>query len=148
MQRLLCVVVTLGFALAGCNEARARADADPQGEKATGAYKLTVVPPSAGKVGQSLAATVKLQPKAPYKVNMEYPIKLTVNGTAGASPDKKVLRAKDAKKLDKKVAHFAPGTKCAKAGEHKISATFKLSVCTDKQCELKTEKISWVVKAN
>ena len=113
------------------------------GDKAGKPYAVSGLAPS-GASGQPIAATIKLVPRAPYKVNLEYPTKLTVEGPAAAAPAKQVLKAKDATRLSKAEAVFKPTVKIQSSGKHSFSATFKFSVCTKELCELKTEKLSWV----
>jgi hypothetical protein len=98
-------------------------------------------------VGQVLSATITLEPRAPYKVNLEYPIKLTVSGPAAAAPRRLQLGKKDATRLDKAAGVFRPAAKLMERGEHEFSAVFKFSVCTEELCELLNEKLTWIASA-
>jgi hypothetical protein len=98
-------------------------------------------------VGEPLVATIRLEPRGPYKVNLEYPTKLTVSGPPAATPRRLELRAKDAARLDKGAGVFKPAVKLAEGGKHPFAATFKFSVCTEELCELKTEKLTWTASA-
>jgi hypothetical protein len=118
--------------------------AKPSGKPAAPAFKLMVAAP-AGKVGQELSAEVKVVPRGEYKINLEYPHKLKVSGPAAASPKETALAAKDAK-ISKAELSFKPTFKLTSAGEHTFTGKLRFSVCTEKQCEIKAEKVKWVFK--
>lgn len=143
MQRIT-IIFGLVLVVTACS--KGDGDSAKKIQKGGKAYALSVAPPPAGKVGQPLAASVALKPLGEYKVNMEYPLRLTVNGPEAATPRKVVMRAKDAKKMTTAQVVLTPQTKVAKAGEHAFEAEFRFSVCTEKHCELKTEKLAWKVK--
>ena len=137
-RELLGSVLLLGIACTAPG-GPARAEAKP--------YEVTLVPPAGVKVGSAAETKVRLVPRGGYKVNLEYPIKLEVKGPQAAAPVQQTLGAKQARKLDKGEAVFTPSATLSAAGQHRFSATFKFSVCTDKQCELKTETLNWTVTA-
>jgi hypothetical protein len=110
-------------------------------------YKLMVKAPEPGKVGATVKASVTLEPRGAYKVNMEYPLKLTVSPPESAKVAKSVMQKKDATKMTEKGVVLHPSATLTKAGEHKFSAEFRFSVCTKAQCELKKETLTWVAKA-
>lgn len=110
-------------------------------------YELTVKPPPQKAVGAKVAAEVKLVPKGPYKVNMEYPLRLEVEGPKSSKPGKLVMGSKDAAEMSKKKVLLEPTFELTSAGEHRFRAELRFSVCTKKQCELKTEKLTWVATA-
>ena len=108
-------------------------------------YAVRVSEPPSVAAGEVAAARVTLLAKAPYKVNVEYPTKLALSAPSACAIVKPALEAKDAATLDKKRAIFNAGVSCKHAGQFPVSATFKFSVCTEKQCELKTESLRWKV---
>jgi hypothetical protein len=114
--------------------------------KITDSYALEFKLPKDGKANATLTTAVTLEPRGEYKINMQYPFRLTVEGPADATPAKVVLQKKDAKKFGEKGVEVHHATKLPKAGEHRFSAEVKFSVCTKKHCELKTEKLTWVAK--
>lgn len=144
MQRIVLTTALVLFA-AACSKGDDKAGSKKI-SKGGKAYALSIQPPSTGKVGQSVTASVSLKPLGEYKINMEYPLRLTVNGPEAATPRRVVLRAKQAKKMTKAGVLLLPQTKLAKAGEHAFEAEFRFSVCTEKHCELKTEKLAWKAK--
>jgi hypothetical protein len=108
------------------------------------AFKIEVAAPE-GKVGQELSAEVKVVPTGEYKINLEYPHKLKVSGPAAAAPREAALAAKDAK-ISKAALRFKPTFKLSSAGDHAFTGKLRFSVCTEKQCEIKAEKVKWVFK--
>lgn len=147
---LIAAGVMASVAAAGCNKTGPDAkglQAAPAGsEKATGTpFELRVSPPEEGKRGGPLVATVAVRPKGEYKINLEYPHKLTVVGPKAAAPNELTLTAKQAK-LSKAELRFQPSFTVSSAGTHRFDGTVRFSVCTAKQCEIKAEKIHWVSK--
>ncbi|MCB9556066.1 MAG: hypothetical protein H6707_08180 [Deltaproteobacteria bacterium] len=140
---LAVAVLSLGW---GCKRSTAAqaAEATPPGAEN---YRVTVKAPSSIKVGETAVAQVALVPQQGYKVNLEYPTKLTVSGPKAASPSSQVLRKKDAKRFDKSMALFTPSAKITAAGKHRFTAELAFSVCTDQECQLKTAKINWTAAA-
>jgi hypothetical protein len=138
LRALPAVLFLLGVAvLVGCQQQTASAEAKP--------YAIAVKGPAAGKVGAALAATIQVTPKGEYKMNLEFPTKLKVSGPAAASPQQLELTAKQATKLTKAELLLKPTFKVSAAGSHTFKGTLRFSVCTEKQCEIKTEPVSWTV---
>jgi hypothetical protein len=106
-------------------------------------FALTVEPPGEGRTGEELAATVRVVPRGRYKINLEYPTKLKVQGPAAATPGEATLTAKQAAKLDASVILFKPAFRLKAAGNHAFSGKIRFSVCTEEQCEIKNEKVAW-----
>jgi hypothetical protein len=109
----------------------------------TRAFKLTVIPPTPGFVGQELFATVKLVPGGEYKINLEYPHKLKVTGPQAATPQEVTLRSKQAAQLSASALVFKPVFKLSLSGNHTFEGTLRFSVCTDKLCEMKSRPVKW-----
>jgi hypothetical protein len=140
---MLLPLALAGYLIGACNKGESKTGpAAPAGE----AFALTVEAPQAGAAGGEFAAEVRVVPKGIYKINLEYPTRLEVKGPAEATPREAKLTAKQAAKIDEKVILFKPSFKIASAGEHAFTGTFRFSVCTPKQCELKSEKVKWVTK--
>ena len=77
-------------------------------------------------------------------LNASDPLRLTVKAPKGEAV---VMRQKDAKKMTKSEVLLLPAAKLEAAGEHKYTAEFRFSVCTEKHCELKRKELTWVAKA-
>jgi len=114
----------------------------PQGEP----FSLSIQPPAAGPVGGAFQAEVKVVPRGGYKVNLEYPTRLQVKGPAGVSPGEATLGAKQAATLTAAEILFRPAFKIDAPGDHAFEGSLRFSVCTDKQCEIKNEKVKWVAR--
>ena len=92
--------------------------------------------------GAEAVASVKVTPGAGYKVNEEYPTKLTLQPTEGVTTAKAVLLKADAAKFDKHELAFNVKLTAAKAGTYTVNGTLAFAVCTDATCDPKTEKIA------
>jgi hypothetical protein len=118
-------------------------EAPPKGKP----YTLTVEKPAPGRAGEAMTATVKVVPGGGYKMNLEFPTKLTVNGPPEADPKTRTLTAKDAAKLTHAELLLRPAFTVPKAGSYKFEGQLNFSVCTEQLCEIKTEAVTWVAAA-
>jgi hypothetical protein len=144
-------VLFLGFTLLGpvsdaaCGPSRApRPEVRSTSTRTAGSYAITVKAPSPVKKGEAATAVIQVMPRGPYKINLEFPLRLKVGGPASASPRELQLTAKQAAKMTKSELVLKPSFKLTAGGEHAFSGTLRFSVCTDAQCEIKTEPVSWV----
>ncbi len=105
------------------------------------------------KVGQDCVAKVKLTATGAYHINKEYPYKLTM------APDKSVdflgKGEKDKEIFSKPLGDFTAEEKEATmsvrfkpktAGDVALKGTYKMSVCSEQNCQLETKEISLEVK--
>lgn len=109
-------------------------------------YSIEIKAPKAAKVGEKVNAEIRLNALGEYKINAEYPIKLSVKALAELNPKDLIFAKKDAKTFEKKLVVFMPTHTPTKVGEFKSEAEFKFSVCTAKHCELKKQNITWITK--
>ena len=134
--------------LCGCKDrgepAGAGSRSGPGGAPSGEAFAVETAAPPAGKVGEEVSARIRVVPKGEYKVNLEYPHKLVLGGPAAQDP--KTLGAKDAQKLSKQELVFAPRVKIQAPGEQKLEGELSFSVCTERQCEIKKQKVEWIVE--
>lgn len=142
----------LAGALALCAGLSACAErgAPPPGVSAGGAsvsYALQVKDPSPVSPGAASIAEVSVTPKGEYKMNLEFPMKLSIKAPAGAAPRALEMKAKDAAKLTEAQLLLRPQLKLEAAGKHQVQGTLRFSVCTKKQCEVKTEQVKWVAES-
>src|SRR6187402_1662694 len=68
-------------------------------------YKLSVDAPKASVSARSVAK-IKVLPAAGFKINVDYPTKVTITPPDGVTLEKAKQTAKDAVKLDKTAAEF------------------------------------------
>ena len=144
MKAMKSVAPALALALvilgaAGCKKDGVQAPGDLP-------YAITVTPPAEGRMGEPLAARIKVEPRGKYKMNLDYPTKLEVQGPMGAAPMRQVLRKGEAVSYNERELVMAPVATLGKGGAHKFNGTLSFSVCTEALCELKSEKLSWTVK--
>ncbi|MEO6771616.1 MAG: hypothetical protein ABI467_01155 [Kofleriaceae bacterium] len=110
-----------------------------------------------GKAGTELVSTIKVTPAGAYHVNVEFPIKLTLEPPAGVKLAKTELTAGgmdksqgDAVAFSEQALVFAVKATTDKAGTYDIKGTFKFAVCTNNntQCLAKKQPITVTVAAN
>lgn len=118
-------------------------EAEPASAQPGPAYVLTVDPPKPGPAAQPARAQVRVVPKGVYKINLEYPAKLQINGPASASPQAFSLTNKDATQHSEAMLEFSPQVTFSEPGQYEFRGELKFSVCTAVQCEMKTEKVAW-----
>jgi hypothetical protein len=123
---LLVTVAMMGTAVAGSH------------------YKLSVSAPSA-KVSAKSSAKITVVPTDGFKMNLEYPTKVTLNAPAGVSLEKAKLTAKDAVQLDKSAAVFDVAFTASEPGKKTITGEMKFAVCTENSCDPQTQAISFDV---
>jgi hypothetical protein len=107
-------------------------------------YNLSVKAPSA-KVSAKSVASIIVEPTSGYKMNLEYPTKVTINAPDGVTLEKAKLTAKDAKKLDKASAEFDIAYTATQPGKKTFTGEIKFAVCTENNCDPKVEKLSFDV---
>ncbi len=115
--------------------------------RSTPTYDLKIAEPPAAKAGELATATIRVVPKKPYKMNLEFPLKLKLGGPDSVAPRELQLGVKQAAKLSKDELLLKPAFKLLKGGSHAIKGTLRFSVCTDAQCEIKQEAISFTTSA-
>jgi len=124
-----------GDATAGAATAGAAAGKDTS-------FSVALEVPANVASGAEAIARVKVTPGDGYKVNEEYPTKLTLQPTEGVTTGKTVLLKADAAKFDQHELAFNVKLTAAKAGTYTVNGTLAFAVCTDATCDPKTEKIA------
>jgi hypothetical protein len=126
-----------GDAITGMGTGTAAA---PAGKDSSFSVALEV--PANVASGAEAIASVKVTPGAGYKVNEEYPTKLTLQPTDGVTTAKAVLLKGDAAKFDQHELAFNVKLTPTKAGTYTVNGTLAFAVCTEATCDPKTEKIA------
>jgi hypothetical protein len=144
----LCFVMAGAVGAVGCKDG-----AEPPTGSASGAatkggkpYSIQVSAPAETAVGRSSVATVTLEPRGGYKVNIEYPLKLSVTAPAAAQSSSRELTKADARELTEKKAKMEVDYQLGVAGEHRFSGKLRFSVCTETLCEVFAEDVGWVTR--
>jgi hypothetical protein len=110
-----------------------------------------------GKAGSELTSNIKVTPAGAYHVNVEFPIKLTLEPPTGVKLAKAEFTAGgmdkaqgDAVAFSEQALAFAVKATADKAGTYDIKGTFKFAVCTNNntQCLAKKQPITVTVAAN
>ena len=117
--------------------------------------KLAVESPAPTSPGTEVAAKILVTPTGPYKINKEFPTKLTIETPEGVTVAKAQLTAGGADQVkgdadafeDHQLAFTVKLTPAA-AGQHTISGTFRFAVCDKDTCLSKKEPIEIAVAAN
>jgi hypothetical protein len=118
----------------------------PAGE-ADASFQLTVEQPAPVAAGAPATLRVRVTPGTGYKMNAEFPTKLTLEPPAGVTLDKTSLALADAEKFDDHQLAFAVKATAASAGSYTVSGKIKFAVCTDATCDPKKRNISFTVAA-
>jgi hypothetical protein len=109
-------------------------------------YALQIDPPANAAAGKESEVVVRVVPKAPWHMNLDFPtsLKLTppASGLALANAD---LKKADARKLDDETCEFAVKVTPSAAGEHAVTGQFKFAVCQDEACSPVTEEVEFKV---
>lgn len=107
-------------------------------------YALQIEPPAEAKAGEEGTAIVKVVPKEPWHMNLDYPTSLKLEAPEGLAVTNADLKKGDAK-LDESACEFAVSFKPTEAGEHAVSGKFKFAVCKDEACSPVTEEVEFQV---
>lgn len=105
-------------------------------------FSLALDVPAEVKSGAEVVASVKITPGSGYKMNQEYPTKLTLQPTEGVAAAKGTLQKADAAKFDNHELAFNVKLTPAQAGTYMVRGTVAFAVCTENTCDPKTEKIA------
>lgn len=117
---------------------------------------LAIEAPAEAKAGAEATAKVVITPGEKYKVNTEYPTKLTLENADGVTIAKAELKAGgmdkqkgDAEVFEESKLTFAVKLTPAKSGSYTINGSFKFAVCdkAGSTCLAKKEPIAIQVAA-
>jgi hypothetical protein len=133
MRRQVLVLIVLG--LAACDRGDRAPKPSASTESATKGgptYKVDTAPPEACRAGEACTLRVQLTALRGYKVNKDYPFKFVPTPTDGLAHEGNGSFARDGEQAGTMTVTFratAPGTA-------KVAGTFKLSVCSDDECQI------------
>jgi len=118
--------------------------------------QLAVEAPAGAKAGAEAVAKIVVTPGSAYKVNTEFPTKLTLENAEGVTIAKAELKAGgsdkakgDADKFEESGLVFAVKLTPAQSGSYTVNGTFKFAVCdkAGSTCLAKKEPIAIQVAA-
>ncbi len=111
----------------------------------TPTYVVTVDAP-AGAAGKDGAVKVIVRPKTGWKINLDFPTRLTIEPPADVSVAKKSQKKADAVEFsEKKGATWNVSYKPNSAGNKKFSGELRFAVCTDVTCDPKRASLAFAV---
>jgi hypothetical protein len=108
-------------------------------------YALAVEPPKEAKAGEPSKVTVRVVPKAPWHMNLDFPTSLKIEAPAGVTLTKAEMKKADATKLDEDSCQFDVAFTPTAAGEQSFTGKFKFAVCQDEACSPVTEDVAFKV---
>lgn len=106
-------------------------------------YELKIETPEA-QSGQESKVTVRVVPKKPWHMNLDFPTSLKVDGPEGVALTKADMKKGDAQ-LDENACQFDVAFTPSAAGEQTFTGKFKFAVCQDEACSPVTEDIEFKV---
>lgn len=104
-------------------------------------YALQIEPPADAAAGKEAEVVVRVVPKAPWHINLDFPTSLKLVPSAGLTLASGELKKADARKLDDNNCEFAVKVTPSAAGEHVVSGQLKFAVCQDEACSPVTEDV-------
>lgn len=110
-------------------------------------YALSIEPPADAKAGQEAEVVVRVVPKEPWHMNLDFPTSLKLEPPAGVALANANLKKGDARKLDDSACEFAVKVTPSAAGEHAVTGQLKFAVCQDEACSPVTEEVEFKVAA-
>jgi hypothetical protein len=108
-------------------------------------YTLEVQPPSEAKAGEPGVVKVKVLPKAPWHMNLDYPTKLVVDAPTGVELAKSEQKKADAKALTDETCEFDVAFTASETGDKSFTGKFKFAICQDEACSPVQEDIQFQV---
>ncbi len=106
-------------------------------------YELKIDTPDATS-GEESKVTVRVVPKEPWHMNLDFPTSLKVDAPDGVALSKADLKKADAQ-LDEASCQFDVAFTPSAAGDQNFSGKFKFAVCQDEACSPVTEEIEFKV---
>jgi len=111
----------------------------------TPTYKMTLAaPPKVGK-GAEATVTLEIRPKEGWKLNKEFPTKLTIVPPAGVKVKKSEQTVADAVAFADKSGKWSVEFQAESPGGKDFTGTVKFAVCTETSCDPKKEQLAWKV---
>ena len=106
-------------------------------------YALEIKAPDA-ESGKESKVTVRVVPKSPWHMNLDFPTSLKVDAPEGVAVAKADMKKGDAQ-LDENACQFDVAFTPSAAGEQTFTGKFKFAVCQDEACSPVTEDIEFKV---
>lgn len=104
-------------------------------------YALEIQPPADAAAGKESEVVVRVVPKAPWHINLDFPTSLKLTPPAGLTLASANLAKADARKLDDEHCEFAVKVTPSATGEHAVTGQLKFAVCQDEACSPVTQDV-------
>lgn len=111
----------------------------------TPTYKVILAAPSQVSKGAEGTVTLEILPKEGWKLNKEFPTKLTVNEPSGVKIKKKEQSVADAVSFADKSGKWTVQFQADSSGGKDFTGLVKFAVCTETSCDPKKEQLAWKV---
>jgi hypothetical protein len=108
-------------------------------------YTITLASPAEVGKGAQGTAVLEVTPKKGWKLNKEFPTKLTIAEPAGVKVAKKEQTVADAVAFAEQAARWQVQFQADSPGGKDFTGVFKFAVCTDTSCDPKKEQLAWKV---
>lgn len=107
-------------------------------------YKIRITPGEA-EAGKQATSVIEVTPMPGYKMNKEFPSRLAIEPTEGATLAKSAFEVGDAQ-LSEEMLRFEIPFTAAEAGKLDLAGSTDFSVCNENACKLiRDEKLAWQV---
>jgi len=110
-------------------------------------FELAIDAPTA-TVGEPSQVTVRVVPRAPWHMNLDFPTSFRLEPPKGVTLTKADLKKGDATKLDEQGCQFDVAFTPGEAGEQTFTGEFKFAVCQDEACSPVTHDVEFKVAVN
>ncbi len=111
----------------------------------TPTYKLMLAAPPKVSKGAEATVTLEVLPKEGWKLNKEFPTKLTIVPPAGVKVKKAEQTVADAVAFAEKSGKWSVEFQADSSGGKDFTGTIKFAVCTETSCDPKKEQLAWKV---
>jgi hypothetical protein len=118
-------------------------DGPPPGEDER--YAMEIEPPTEAKAGEESRVVIKIVPKKPWHMNLDFPTSLKMVGPDGVVLAKAEQKKADALKLDDNNCEYEVAFTPDGAGDKAFTGKFKFAVCQDEACSPVTEEVEFKV---
>jgi hypothetical protein len=99
----------------------------------------------ASAAGVAATGTLKITPGKGFHVNVDFPVKLSLEAPTGVTLNKAVMEKPDATSFDENNLTFTVKATAATAGSYHLKGKFKFAVCTASTCDPKSVPVDITV---
>lgn len=114
--------------------------APPRIDAPTFALELTA--PKSSSTGEPAPIAITIERRGDFHINLEYPLRIELGGSHGATIAKSTLAAADASELNEERAHVETQASWSASGRHWLAARVQFAVCTPDTCVPREETVA------